>query len=78
MESAIDSDDQPAREVLDARRRRSSRHRAARHGRGASARRDLVKRGVPPIEERGEDALTGEPTGFIELDRADLRLQPAS
>lgn len=74
MEAAFDHD-QPAREVLDYAEKEVFDVTERRVTGEAQALPDLVREAFKTIERRGE-ALTGEPTGFIELDELTCGLQP--
>jgi replicative DNA helicase len=74
-ETAID-DDQPAREVLDYAEKEIFTVTERRVTGEAQALDVLVKEAFAAIAERGGDALTGEPTGFTELDELTCGWQP--
>ncbi len=75
MDSALDAD-QPAREVLDFAEKEIFQVTERRVTSEAQALPELVQEAFKTIERRGRDALTGEPTGFIELDELTCGLQP--
>ncbi len=73
-ENALDSE-QPAREVLDEAEKLIfdvTERRVSGEARELSI---LVQEAFKTIERRGEDALTGEPSGFIEFDQLTCGLQ---
>lgn len=75
MEKALDNDE-PAREVLDYAEKEIfdvTERRVTGEARELS---ELVREAFKTIENRGKDALTGEPTGFLELDSLTCGLQP--
>ena len=76
MESAFD-DEQPAREILDYAEKEIFDVTERRVSGEAQPLPDLIQEAFKTIERRGEDALTGEPTGFVELDELTCGLQPA-
>ncbi len=74
METALD-DEQPAKEILDYAEKEIFSVTERRVSGEAQALRELLEEAFKTIERRGE-ALTGEPTGFIELDELTCGLQP--
>ena len=74
MEAALD-DDQPTKEVLDYAEKEIFGVTERRVSSEAQALPELIQEAFKTIEHRGE-ALTGEPTGFIELDELTCGMQP--
>lgn len=75
METALDND-QPAREVLDYAEKEIFGVTERRVTGEAQPLSELVEEAFRTIERRGENALTGEPSGFVELDDLTCGLQP--
>jgi len=74
-ERALDND-QPAREVLDYAEKEIFDVTERRVTGQAQPLHELVEEAFKTIERRGKDALTGEPTGFCELDELTCGWQP--
>ncbi|MEW6200205.1 MAG: replicative DNA helicase [Planctomycetota bacterium] len=68
--------DLPAREVLDYAEKEIFDVTERRVSGEAQLLHELIAEAFRTIERRGRDALTGEPTGFIELDELTCGLQP--
>lgn len=75
MELALDNE-QPAREVLDYAEKVIFDVTERRVTGEAEPLHELIQEAFRTIERRGKDALTGEPTGFIEFDELTCGLQP--
>jgi len=73
-ETALDSE-LPAREVLDYAEKEIFEVTERRVSGEAQKLPELIEEAFRTIEKRGKDALTGEPTGFIELDELTCGLQ---
>jgi len=74
MEAALD-DESPAKEILDYAEKEIFGVTERRVSGEAQPLRELVQEAFRTIERRGE-TLTGEPTGFLELDELTCGLQP--
>lgn len=77
MDEAFDGK-RPPQEILDEAEREIFRVTERRvTGAGAAALPDLIREAILQIQERADGALTGVPTGLIELDELTCGLQPS-